>query len=82
MVRPTDAAAGGGQGCTARDCHGTEPATYEQRHSILEGVVGLRMNYYKGDLEIEGKIPVPDADTSAGSGKKKRNTGLSGSVPS
>lgn len=34
------------------------------------------MSYYDGDLEIEGKVPVPDADTSAGSGKKKCNRGI------
>jgi hypothetical protein len=55
---------------------GPEPKTYERKRSILEGILDLRMNYYDGDLEIEGKVPAPAADTSTGSGKKKCNTGL------
>src|SRR5690349_13656187 len=38
---------------------GPEPATYERRRSILEGILDLRMKHYDGDLEIEGKIPIP-----------------------
>jgi site-specific DNA recombinase len=57
---------------------GSEPKTYDRRRNILEGIVDLRMSYYDGDLKIEGKVPVPDAPaSSAGSGKKKCNTGLS-----
>jgi site-specific DNA recombinase len=56
---------------------GTEPNTYERRRDILEGLVDLRMTYYKGNLEIEGKVPVPDAAyTSTGSKRKKCNTGF------
>jgi len=49
---------------------GPEPTTYEHRRSILEGIIDLRMNYYDGDLEIRGKIPVPDAKTVSPSTKK------------
>jgi site-specific DNA recombinase len=55
---------------------GSEPKTYERRRNILEGILDLRMNYYDGDLEITGKVPVPDAAASVGNGKKKCNTGL------
>ena len=55
---------------------GSEPKTYECRCSILEGILDLRMTYYDGDLEIEGKMPMPDVSTSTGAGKKKCNRGL------
>ena len=56
---------------------GPEPKTYERKRDILEGILDLRLNYFDGDLEIEGKIPVPGAaDASTGSGKKKCNRGL------
>ena len=55
---------------------GPEPKTYERRRSILEGILDLRINYYDGDLEITGKVPVPDAAASTDSGKKKCNRGL------
>jgi hypothetical protein len=57
---------------------GSEPKTYERRRSILEGILDLRMNYYDGDLEITGKVPVPGAEASADSGKKKCNSGQGG----
>jgi site-specific DNA recombinase len=55
---------------------GAEPETYDERRPLLEGILDLRMNYYDGDLEIEGKVPMPAAVASTGSGKKKCNTGL------
>jgi hypothetical protein len=55
---------------------GPEPKRYERRRNILEGILDLRMTYFDDDLQIEGKVPVPDAETSAGSGKKKCNTGI------
>ena len=44
----------------------------EDRRSVLEGIIDLRMMYYAGDLTIEGKVPVP---SDAG---KKWNSGISG----
>jgi DNA invertase Pin-like site-specific DNA recombinase len=56
---------------------GPEPKTYERRRSILEGILDLRITYFDGDLEIEGKVPVPGAaDASTGSREKKCNRGL------
>ena len=55
---------------------GAEPETYEERRPILEGILDLRLKYANGDLEIEGKVPVPDVAVSAASGKKKCNKGL------
>jgi len=52
-----------------------EPTSYEDRRTILEGIIDLRMKYFDGDLEITGAIPVPAA--SAASGKKNRDRGLS-----
>ncbi len=36
-----------------------EPTSYEERRSIPEGIVDLRMNYCDGGLEITGPVPVP-----------------------
>jgi site-specific DNA recombinase len=47
---------------------GPEPETYDERRPILEGILDLRMNYYNGDLEITGRVPMPDA---ASSGSRK-----------
>ena len=38
-----------------------EPRSYEQRRLVLEGLRDLRMNYYDGELEIIGFLPVPAA---------------------
>ena len=52
---------------------GSEPKTYERKRDILD----LRITYYDGDKQIEGKVPVPDAaDSPTGSSKKKCNRGL------
>jgi hypothetical protein len=59
-----DAAAPRCRGCIARD-HGSEPKTYERRRSILEGIIDLRMNCHDGDLEIEGKVPMPASAPSS-----------------
>jgi site-specific DNA recombinase len=48
---------------------GPEPETYEDRRSVLDGILDLRMTYYNRDLTIEGKIPVP-ASAAAASQKK------------
>jgi site-specific DNA recombinase len=61
---------------------GPEPKTYEGRRSILEGILDLRMTYYKGNLTIEGKVPVPGAEASAGSKEKKCNRGLGANAQS
>ena len=37
------------------------PTEYAERRAILEGLRELKMHYYKGDLTIEGKVPVGDA---------------------
>ena len=55
---------------------GKAPKTYDRRRSILEGILDLRMTYYDGDLEIEGKGPVPDAASSSTGGEKKWNRTL------
>jgi hypothetical protein len=59
---------------------GPEPTTYERRRNILEGILDLRTTYYDGELEIEGKVPVPDAEISTGSGQKKCNSGVGADV--
>lgn len=56
---------------------GAEPKTYERRRDILEGILGLRMEYLDGDLEITGKVPVPDAASSSTGSEKKCNRGVS-----
>jgi hypothetical protein len=53
-----------------------EPTSYEHRRAVLEGIIDLRMNYYDGDLEITGAIPVPAPNASAGGGKKNRDSGF------
>jgi site-specific DNA recombinase len=55
---------------------GPEPKTFERRRSILEGILDLRIVYRDGDMEITGKVPVPDAATSMGSEKRKCNSGV------
>jgi len=56
---------------------GPEPTAYERRRNILEGILDLRMTYYDGDLEIEGKVTIPaPATASTSSGEKKCNRGL------
>jgi hypothetical protein len=40
---------------------GPEPETYGERRPVLEKLVDLRISYYHGQLEIEGKVAVPDA---------------------
>jgi DNA invertase Pin-like site-specific DNA recombinase len=36
-----------------------EPQTFADRRSVLEAVQDLRMEYYDGELTIEGKVPMP-----------------------
>jgi site-specific DNA recombinase len=54
---------------------GPEPTTYERRRAVLDHVLDLRMTYYKRDLTIEGKIPVPVLAAASG-GQKKCNSGV------
>ena len=42
-----------------------EPQTYQERRLVLEGLRDLRMNYYMGDLEITGSVPVAAAPSSS-----------------
>jgi len=37
----------------------SEPQTFADRRSVLEAIQDLRMEYYDGELTIEGKVPVP-----------------------
>jgi hypothetical protein len=39
---------------------GAEPDTFDERRPVLEKLVDLKFHYYDGDLEIEGKVPIPD----------------------
>ncbi len=52
---------------------GPEPKTYERKRDILEGILDLRLNYFDGDLEITGKIPMPEAAASSGGSQKNRH---------
>jgi site-specific DNA recombinase len=54
-------------------CDGAEPETYEDRRSVLDGILDLRMTYYNRDLAIEGKIPVP---VPAAASQKKCHMGI------
>jgi len=47
---------------------GAEPNTYEAKREILQASCYLKMHFLDGELEIEGKIPVPV------SGQKKCDT--------
>jgi site-specific DNA recombinase len=53
---------------------GPEPKTYERKRDILEGILDLRLNYFDGDLEITGKVPMPAVALPA-DGKKNRYSG-------
>jgi hypothetical protein len=46
--------------------------TYKRRRSILEGILDLRMTY-QGNLEIEGKVTVPDAAGNSTDSEEKCN---------
>jgi DNA invertase Pin-like site-specific DNA recombinase len=51
---------------------GPEPTTFQARREILDSLVDLRMRYFEGELEIEGKIPIPAASSeSTTSGRRK-----------
>jgi site-specific DNA recombinase len=45
---------------------GPEPETYEERRPILDKIIDLRMGYYKGNLTITGKVPIPSAQANNG----------------
>jgi DNA invertase Pin-like site-specific DNA recombinase len=36
-----------------------EPKTYEERRPILDTIIDLRLGYYKRNLNITGKVPIP-----------------------
>jgi hypothetical protein len=55
---------------------GPEPETYEERRPILEKLVDLKLHYYDGELEIEGKVPVAESAEGSGSNRKNCNSSL------
>lgn len=59
------------EGALREITNGPEPRTYERRRSILEAIVDLRINYLEGNLEIEGKVPVPEFSLVASAGGQK-----------
>jgi hypothetical protein len=50
-----------------------EPQTYQERRLVLEGLRDLRMNYYKGDLEITGSVPVAAAKSADVGRSRQKN---------
>ena len=38
-----------------------EPETYEERRPILDKIIDLRLGYYKENLTITSKVPIPAA---------------------
>lgn len=57
-------------GCR-RIAQGPEPTTFEERRPILEKLVDLKMTWDRGAVEIEGKVPVPEAVASSGTKMSK-----------
>ena len=53
---------------------GPEPETYEERRTVLDGILDLRMTYLAGDLEITGQIPVPHAESKVLTGSQGGNS--------
>jgi hypothetical protein len=43
---------------------------------VLEKLVDLKLYYYDGELEIEGKVSVPEAVDGSDSNRKNCNTSL------
>jgi hypothetical protein len=52
-----------------------EPQTFADRRSVLEAIQDLRLEYYDGELTIEGKIPMP-LPAGQDDGKINCNPGL------
>jgi len=50
-----------------------EPVKFEHRRSILESIQDLRMEYFDGNLTIEGAIPMPAAAAVGGSSEEPLN---------
>ena len=51
---------------------GPEPETYEERRPILDKIIDPRLDYYRGNLKITGKVPIPSAARA-----NNRNRGIS-----
>ena len=45
--------------CARLQTRASEPQTFADRRSVLEAIQDLHMEYYDGELTIEGKVPVP-----------------------
>jgi DNA invertase Pin-like site-specific DNA recombinase len=43
-----------------------EPKTHEERRPILNMIIDLRLGYYKGNLKITGKVPIPANNRDSG----------------
>jgi len=54
-----------------RIAEGPEPQTFAERRPVLEKIVDVKLRYFDGTLDIEGKVPVPEP--VQGSGTNRRN---------
>jgi len=50
---------------------GPEPQSFATRRPVLEKLVDLKLTYGDGEVEIEGKVPVPEAVQVSGKGAQK-----------
>lgn len=55
-----------------------EPETFEERRDVLERLELLKITHLDGEVTITGKVPVPAAVESTGSGRKNCNSGING----
>ena len=57
-----------------RIAEGPEPQTFAERRPVLEKVVDLKVRYFEGTLNIEGKVPVPEPVQGSGSNRRNCNS--------
>ena len=59
-----------------RIAEGPEPQTFAERRPVLEKIVDLKLRYFDGALDIEGKVPVPEPVQGLGSNRRNCNSSL------
>jgi DNA invertase Pin-like site-specific DNA recombinase len=64
-------------GCNLILGDGGEPETFEERRPVLEALLDLKVFYGDGEVEITGRVPIPERLAALGGKESKCNGGFS-----